>query len=159
LILTVIDPTSLTMIIPDDDKDEDQRLALARQGNATRGYHIIGRTDIDIAHLERRRQVIDDNKTTTTTTTTDSSSLSSSFFFDAHHINTFVDLYIASTARCISMGLGRFAYLAAKISSSSLDDDDLCWTRHIANGVVGIGVIRQWGMGQIMYKEVPKCPV
>jgi len=63
--------------------------------------------------------------------------------------STFVDLYIAAGARCIAMGVGRFAYMAAKISGTA------CWTRHQTppSSVAG-----QWGM-TLMSREVPTCPI
>jgi hypothetical protein len=64
-------------------------------------------------------------------------------------VSTFVDLYIASQARCITLGAGRYAFFAAKIGNisclvSSVDIDRLVGNR--------------WGMQQVR-KNVPSCPV
>ena len=119
--------------------NRDQILAYQRLQNATNYYpgRIVGRSSVPIAHLERRQQ---------NTTTTKSSSNNEA------HKNTFVDLYIASKARCLSLGIGRYAYMAGKISSLSPNN---CWIRHAAEA--DSTTTLQWGM-KLMYKEVPKCP-
>jgi hypothetical protein len=35
------------------------------------------------------------------------------------YVSTFIDLYIAASARCIAFGVGNFGYLAAKISGTN----------------------------------------
>lgn len=61
---------------------------------------------------------------------------------------TFVDLYIAAQARCVTLGLGRFALLAAKISGTS------CFTRSMDPS---LRLMNYWGMKD-GYKDIPKCP-
>jgi hypothetical protein len=65
--------------------------------------------------------------------------------------HTFVDLYLAVNAKCVSMGVGRFSYLAAKISGSK------CWTRH-ESPPGGTASVTRWDMAQ-MFEEVPQCPI
>lgn len=119
LVRTVLVPTSL------DAKGADQE-ALVEQLTLLRNEsRIVGRLDAEVAHLQSRQ-----NNTS----------------YEAY-ASTFVDLYLASQARCVSMGVGRFAYMAAKISGTS------CWTRHqVPSRAVGA----RWGM-TLMSREVPKC--
>jgi hypothetical protein len=61
---------------------------------------------------------------------------------------TFVDLYVASQAKCITVGLGRFSLLAAKISGTE------CLTRTMDPNK---RMMNYWGMkGE--YQDIVKCP-
>jgi hypothetical protein len=61
----------------------------------------------------------------------------------------FVDLLIAASARCVTLGVGRFAYLAALISGTE------CWTLHeVADQEVRL----RWGM-RGMLEAIGECPV
>jgi hypothetical protein len=61
----------------------------------------------------------------------------------------FVDLLIAASARCVTLGVGRFAYLAALISGSE------CLTLHeVAEQEVRL----RWGM-RGMLEAIGECPV
>ena len=75
--------------------------------------------------------------------------------------STFVDLYIASQARCINLGVGNFAYLAFKIKLQN-DEEYLgqqeqsrCWAVHHP---VTSQVALQWAMHH-KQGEVPRCDV
>lgn len=119
LVKTVVEPSSMT---PGDSRQNETLSELIEVVSTTR---MVARTDAAIAHLENRN-----NETAT----------------DAY-ASTFVDLYIASKARCVSMGVGRFAYMAAKISGTN------CWVRHqVPSSSVG----SKWGM-TLMSREVPEC--
>jgi hypothetical protein len=65
------------------------------------------------------------------------------------YAHTFVDLYLAANAKCVSMGVGRFSYMSAKISGTT------CWIRH--ETPENKAVSERWGMAH-MSQEVPKCP-
>ena len=91
-------------------------------------FRIVGRFDSLVAHLENR-----DKETP----------------FDAF-VSTFVDIYIASKARCLSLGVGNYAYLSTKIKSG-----DVCCVRH--QNIAG-KVARKWGMLQSL-SEIPTCAV
>ena len=119
LVKTIVEPSSLK---PGDDSQKAVLEELKTLASATK---IVGRTEVKVAHLDRR---------------------SNNTSLDAF-VSTFVDLYVASKARCVSMGVGRFAYMAAKISGTT------CWIRHqVPSSSVGA----RWGM-TIMSREVPKC--
>eukprot|EP00548_Thalassiothrix_antarctica_P005710 CAMPEP_0194141630 /NCGR_PEP_ID=MMETSP0152-20130528/11029_1 /TAXON_ID=1049557 /ORGANISM="Thalassiothrix antarctica, Strain L6-D1" /LENGTH=328 /DNA_ID=CAMNT_0038840319 /DNA_START=166 /DNA_END=1149 /DNA_ORIENTATION=+ len=62
----------------------------------------------------------------------------------------FVDLYIASRADCMSYGLGRFGYLAARIGNIS----PTCMSRHT---LYGMDTIKQWNMYEASL--IPLCPI
>ena len=64
------------------------------------------------------------------------------------YASTFVDLYIAANARCITMGVGRFAKFASRLSGTE------CVIRHETpkDRVAG-----KWGMLEL--QVVPKCPL
>ena len=64
--------------------------------------------------------------------------------------STFVDLYIASHAQCIAMGVGRFAYLAAKLSGTA------CQVRYETSTLPVVS--SRWGMTH-MIQETPPCPI
>lgn len=98
-------------------------------------FHIVGRPDISVVHL-----LNNDKKTP-----------SDAFF------STFVDLYIAAYARCLSLGVGNYAYLSAKIKQNHNDDDDptICWVRH---QLVPQRVAKNWGMLQST-TEIPTCSI
>lgn len=89
---------------------------------------IVGRSDASVVHL------LNSNEETP---------------FDAF-VSTFVDIYIASYARCLSLGVGNYAFLSAKIKSG-----DVCWVRH---QVVSDSVSKKWGMVQST-SEIPTCAV
>ena len=131
---------------------------------------IIGRPDVPIAHLEQKQ-----SHSPTTESTISTSTNNNNMNKEAHK-NTFVDLYIASNARCISLGIGRYAYMSRKISFipiqqqiqrlkqrrqqqqgnySYTDNYNDCWMRHALEA--DSSTTSQWGM-KLMYNEVPKCP-
>lgn len=121
LIRTVVTPSSLKA------RGEEQLSLVEELKKLGSEIKIVGRTNAFIAHLENRK----------------SDTPSDAF------MSTFVDLYIAAQARCIAMGVGRFAYMAAKLSGTS------CWTRHqIPKSSVG----DRWGM-TLMSREVPPCRI
>lgn len=62
-------------------------------------------------------------------------------------LSTFVDLYIASEARCVAMGVGRFSHMATAISGTR------CLVRH---QVPPTHLRKKWGMHGM--EEVPMCP-
>jgi hypothetical protein len=116
------------------------RTALNRLTNTTRNYpnRIEGRTNASISHLARKVYGgIDHDED-------DEDDEDLDAFCD-----TFVDLYIGAQARCISIGVGRFAYAAAKISGTT------CLTRHFRSSKK---VAAKWGMTGVM-QRVPKCPI
>lgn len=85
--------------LADPNKDETKYIDELRTLRSN--IEIVGRRDVQVAHLQNR------NETS----------------IDAF-LSTFVDLYIASYARCIGLGVGRFAFIAGKISGTT------CWIRH-----------------------------
>jgi hypothetical protein len=91
-------------------------------------FRIVGRFNSLVAHLENRNEETP---------------------FDAF-VSTFVDIYIASKARCLSLGVGNYAYLSTKIKSG-----DVCCVRH--QNIAG-KVARKWGMLQSI-SEIPTCAV
>lgn len=106
---------------------------------------VVVRSNVRVAHLAsafppNRYDASQLSAIATTTTTTTP--------FEAH-VSTFVDLYVAAGARCISLGVGRFAYLASSISGTT------CVARH---EVKSLSVSWKWGM-QHMTQEVPECPI
>jgi hypothetical protein len=63
-------------------------------------------------------------------------------------VSAFVDVYVASQARCLSLGVGNYAYLSAKIKSGPV-----CWVRH---QLPSKDVATKWGMiGSTT--EIPLC--
>jgi hypothetical protein len=62
--------------------------------------------------------------------------------------NAFVDLYIASQARCVTVGVGRYGILAALIGGNSC----LAKNTHQVSGKTR----NMWGMSP--YQSVPDCP-
>jgi hypothetical protein len=63
-------------------------------------------------------------------------------------VSAFVDIYVASQARCLSLGVGNYAYLSAKIKSGPI-----CWVRH---QLPSENVASKWGMlGSTT--EIPIC--
>jgi hypothetical protein len=121
LVKTVIAPSSIK------PGTKEQEAALSKLSNTTFQSNIVGRTTGPVVHLENRN-----NETS----------------LEAY-ANTFVDLYLAIHARCLTIGVGRFAYMAAKISGTT------CWTRH---QTPSREVSSQWGMTR-MIQEVPECPI
>lgn len=121
LVKTVVAPSSMK------PGTEEQETALSKLSNTTGHSNIFGRSTGPVAHLENRN-----NETS----------------LEAY-ANTFVDLYLAIHARCLTIGVGRFAYMAAKISGTT------CWTRH---QTPSREVSSQWGMTR-MIQEVPECPI
>ena len=84
---------------------------------------LVGRQEAKVAHLQNRKE-----------TSVDA------------FLSTFVDLYIASYARCLALGVGRFGFLAVKISGNTCvtrypkvrDPTKLTWGLWVGNREVGI---------------------
>jgi len=128
LVRTVVTPASLQSAEGEAwslVKDEWTKL---RRSSSSEPLEIVGRENASIAHMANKRK-----------------DTSREAF-----MSTFVDLYIAAQARCISLGVGRFAYMAGKISGTS------CWTQH--QQTLRKNVALKWGMKDQM-EEVPLCNV
>jgi hypothetical protein len=65
------------------------------------------------------------------------------------YASTFVDLYIAALARCVSIGVGRFAYFATRLSGTECRATHQLAVSRIAS---------KWGMKEVN-QAVPNCPV
>jgi hypothetical protein len=65
------------------------------------------------------------------------------------YLSTFVDLYIAASAQCVSMGVGNFAYLASRISGT---------TCRVTHELVTKSLGKAWGMAD-KKKYVADCPL
>ncbi|OEU06638.1 hypothetical protein FRACYDRAFT_254189 [Fragilariopsis cylindrus CCMP1102] len=77
------------------------------------------------------------------------------------YYSTFIDLYIASNARCITMGVGRFAYLASRISSSSSssnsnDGSKKCVQLHEKHSE---DIMKRWGFHSGIFNIIQQCPI
>jgi ribonuclease HI len=64
------------------------------------------------------------------------------------YVSTFVDLYIAASARCIAFGVGNFGYLAAKVSGTD------CFVLY--EGQKSRGQARMWNQ---QHGGALKCPL
>jgi hypothetical protein len=64
------------------------------------------------------------------------------------YLSTFVDLYIAASAQCVSMGVGNFAYLASRISGT---------TCRVSHGLVSKSLANAWGT-RYKKKYIAECP-
>ena len=67
--------------------------------------------------------------------------------------STFIDLFIASQARCLTMGVGKFSFLAAEISDTLLEDG--CVQSHESHSK---DVMERWGYWWKM-KDILQCPL
>jgi hypothetical protein len=121
LVKTVVKPSSLKA------RGEVQLSLVEELKKLGSEIKVVGRTNASTTHLENRKEGTSDDA----------------------FLSTFVDLYIAAQARCIAMGVGRFAYMAAKLSGTS------CWTRH---QTPERSVRDRWGM-TLMSREVPSCQI
>jgi glycosyltransferase involved in cell wall biosynthesis len=65
------------------------------------------------------------------------------------YYSTFIDLYMGAMARCVSFGVGNYAYLATKISATT------CLQRH--ETASSKQLISKWGMGA--GAKAPMCPL
>jgi hypothetical protein len=91
-------------------------------------FRIVGRCDTPVAHMQN----VNENTP-----------------FDSF-VSTFVDIYIASKAKCLGLGVGNYAHLSTKINSVG----NMCLVRHQN---VARKVMLKWGMREQL--EVPLCPV
>lgn len=69
-----------------------------------------------------------------------------------YYLPTFIDLYVAASAKCLAMGVGNFAYLAARVSGTT------CLTTHDSLPKRQRG---RWGMKrsvQTVRCEIPNIP-
>jgi hypothetical protein len=106
----------------DQSEDEIER-SLHTLANQSR---VVGRhVEYPIAHLETLNQTVE------------------------AYASTFVDLYIAANARCITLGVGRFAYLAATLSGTQ------CLVKH---EITNKRVAEKWGLKNVD-KAVQECPL
>ena len=88
------------------------------------GRQIVGRINATSAHIDQPNQTLDS------------------------YMNSFIDLYVAMNARCISVGVGNFAYFASKISNIE------CLTVH---EIPDVKVATRWGSNA--YKTIESCPI
>lgn len=68
-------------------------------------------------------------------------------------VSTFVDIYVASKARCLGLGVGNYAYLAAQIKLL-LASEPICWVRHQE---APANVAKHWGMLGANAGDIPSC--
>ena len=123
LVKTVLNPNSIRRL-PEQNRQESKHLQELRK--LASNIEIVGRHDVQVAHLQNRQETS----------------------IDAF-LSTFVDLYIASYARCLGLGVGRFAFIAGKISGTT------CWTRHLAKNH---GMVGYWG-NWVVRQDVDSCGV
>ena len=119
LIKAVLHPDTLVGVVDDNETQLVEELQTIRSS-----MDLVGHQDPQVAHLQNRNE----NST------------------DAF-LSTFVDLYIASYARCLGLGAGRFAFLAGKISGTT------CWTRYLD---IDKKIGGEWGLWAVK-REVPLC--
>mmetsp|Transcript_9311 Transcript_9311/g.19930 ORF Transcript_9311/g.19930 Transcript_9311/m.19930 type:complete len:440 (+) Transcript_9311:118-1437(+) len=67
----------------------------------------------------------------------------------ASYLRSFIDLYLAASARCIVRGVGGFAHLAAMISGTDCESTYFLLPNN---------VIRKWGMWDA-YRTATRCPL
>eukprot|EP00980_Cylindrotheca_fusiformis_P007411 scaffold1529_cov86-Cylindrotheca_fusiformis.AAC.1 len=65
------------------------------------------------------------------------------------YLSTFVDLYIAASAKCIGMGVGNFAYLASRISNTDCT---------ITHEIIPKALAESWGMKKY-FEQAHNCPM
>eukprot|EP00429_Kryptoperidinium_foliaceum_P010514 CAMPEP_0176002200 /NCGR_PEP_ID=MMETSP0120_2-20121206/523_1 /TAXON_ID=160619 /ORGANISM="Kryptoperidinium foliaceum, Strain CCMP 1326" /LENGTH=202 /DNA_ID=CAMNT_0017334779 /DNA_START=95 /DNA_END=699 /DNA_ORIENTATION=+ len=106
LVELVVNPWARFDVATEEDDRNSEAFEQLKFLRAT--TKVTGRTNASVVHLETKRTDVD---------------------FEAF-VSTFVDLYVASQARCISFGVGRFGYFAAQISKRN--GDRACWSRHQA---------------------------
>ena len=133
LVRTIVTPNSHNTTTP-----EEQALLAILSNTTTESFKVVGRPDVPIAHISPLKKKEGESQNQT--------SLSSR---QVAFANTFVDLYFGVNARCVTMGVGRFAYMATQISATK------CRSRH---QTPSRKVSLQWGM-KLMNRDVPLCPV
>jgi len=114
---------------PKEASSQDSDAALVLNVTSIQSQvRIVGRSEAQVAHL------LNSNEDTP---------------LDAF-ISAFVDIYVASQARCLSLGVGNYAYLSAKIKSGPV-----CWVRHQS---ISDDLAKRWGMVESA-SEIPNCSV
>jgi hypothetical protein len=138
LVREIIDISSSSSASSNNKNSNNTNSNSSSIGIIDKRNNIFGRYDAPVSHIERINQSIET------------------------YYSTFVDLYIASNARCITMGVGKFGYFASLISDNDNDNDNdnrskdkKCLLIHEYHDT---DIMSRWGYEQRL-KNVNVCPI